>query len=97
MYEIDGIVYGNGQVDDMCVTGVKDVGDFILLVEFSTGETRLVDCTELFRLPAFERIADREAFETLAIEDGALTWLGGAVDIAPEGLYARSYEYPVAV
>ena len=95
MFEVDGIVYGSEPVGDMKVTHVKDVGDYILLVTFSTGETRLVDCTELFALPAFAKIANMEAFETLTIVDGVLTWLDGAVDIAPEGLYAHSYEYPV--
>ena len=95
MFEVDGIVYGSESVKDMKVTHVKDVGDYILLATFSTGETRLVDCTELFALPAFARIASKDAFETLSIVDGALTWLDGAVDIAPEGLYARSYEYPL--
>lgn len=97
MYEVNGIVYGSEPTNDMRVTHVRDVGDYILLVTFSTGETRLVDCTELFALPAFKRLANKEAFGTLSIKDGVLTWLDGAVDIAPEGLYARSYEYPMAV
>lgn len=50
-----------------------------------------------FVLPAFKKIANEEAFGTIKIIDGVVTWLGGVVDIAPEGLYARSYEYPVAV
>ncbi|MBR3223961.1 MAG: DUF2442 domain-containing protein [Atopobiaceae bacterium] len=56
-----------------------------------------MDCTELFALPAFAILADKKVFATHEIVDGVLTWLSGEVDIAPEGLYARSYEYPVAV
>ncbi|MDO4797342.1 MAG: DUF2442 domain-containing protein [Coriobacteriales bacterium] len=97
MYELDGIVYGSEPSADMSVTRIKDVGDYILLVTFSTGETRLVDCTELFGLPALQRIADMDVFNTHAVVDGVLTWLDGKVDISPEGLYERSYEYPVAV
>lgn len=97
MYEIGGIVYASEPREDMEVADFRDVGDYILLVTFSTGETRLVDCTELFRMPAFARIADEAAFRTHEVRDGALVWLGGDVDIAPEGLYARSYEYPTAV
>ena len=95
MYEIDGIVYGSEPKPDMEVTRVKDVGDFILLVTFSPGETRLVDCTELFPVPAFARLADKAVFDTWAIEDGVLTWLDGEIDIAPEALYRRAYEYPM--
>lgn len=42
------------------------------------------------------RLADKDAFATLEVRHGVLTWLDGEVDIAPEGLYARSYEYPVS-
>lgn len=95
MYELNGIVYASESREGMRVTDVRDTGDFILLVTFSTGETRLVDCTELFSLPAFAPLADKTAFDTLEVRHGVLTWLDGKVDIAPEGLYARSYEYPV--
>ena len=95
MYEKDGIVYGSQPQQGMLVTKVRDTGDYIILVTFSTGEARLVDCTELFSLPAFARLADKDAFSTLEVRHGVLTWLDGEVDIAPEGLYARSYEYPV--
>ena len=95
MYEVDGIVYASEPQAGMTVTGVQDTGDYIILVTFSTGETRLVDCTELFSLPAFARLADKDAFGTMEVRQGVLTWLDGEVDIAPEGLYARSYEYPL--
>ncbi|MEE1158180.1 MAG: DUF2442 domain-containing protein [Atopobiaceae bacterium] len=95
MYEVDGIVYASEPQEGMLVTGVRDTGDYIILVTFSTGETRLVDCTELFELPAFACLEDKAAFDTLEVRHGVLTWLDGKVDIAPEGLYARSYEYPV--
>ena len=95
MYEKDGFVYGGQPQEEMQVTGMRDTGDYIILVTFSTGETRLVDCTELFALPAFAPLADKDAFSTLEVRHGVLTWLDGQVDIAPEGLYARSYEYPI--
>lgn len=97
MYELNGIMYASEPQPDMKVVNFKDVGDYILLVTFSTGETRLEDCTELFDLPAFQKIANPTTFATHEVTDGALMWLDGAVDIAPEGLYARSYEYPLAV
>ena len=52
MHEVGGIVYGSEPNTDMRIARIKDVGDYIPLVTFSTGETRLVDCTELFVLPA---------------------------------------------
>ncbi|MBR2836245.1 MAG: DUF2442 domain-containing protein [Coriobacteriales bacterium] len=97
MYIVNGIVYGSEPSKDMEVTSVKNIGDYIILVTFSTGEVRLVDCTELFKLPAFKKIIDKTAFDTVKVNDGVLTWLDGAVDIAPESLYACSYEYPIAI
>lgn len=95
IYEADGIVYAGEPREGMPVTGVRDTGDYITLVTFSAGETRLVDRTEPFGLPAFACLEDKTAFGTLEVGHGALTWLDDKVDIAPEGLYARSYEYPV--
>ena len=97
MYELNGIVYASEPARDMRVVKAKDVGDFIVLVTFSTGETRLVDFTELFSTPAFAPLADEANFATMRVVDGVLTWMGGKVDIAPEGLYRRSYEYPSTV
>ena len=96
MYEVDGIVYGSEPTRDLQVASFRDVGDYILLVTFSTGETRLVDGTELFSLPVFAQLADADAFATHALGNGTITWLGGEVDIAPESLYARSYDYPAS-
>lgn len=64
-----------------------------MLVTFSTGETRLLDASELLGFEAFAPLADRRLFEDFSMEHGAITWAGGEIDIAPEGLYRRSYEY----
>lgn len=95
MYEADGIVYAGEPQEGILVTGVRDTGDRIILVTFSTCETRLVDCAELFGPPARACLEDKAAFNTLEVRHGVLTWLDGKVDIPPERLYARSHEYPV--
>ena len=64
-----------------------------MLVTFSTGETRLFDASELLGFEAFASLADPRIFEEYSIERGVLTWANGEIDIAPEGLYRRTYEY----
>lgn len=97
MYELNGIVYGSDPSCDLKVAQITDMDDYILLVTFSTGETRLLDCTELFSQPAFQKLEDKEAFKTLEVEDGVLAWLDGKVGSAPEALYAHSHEYPTMI
>ena len=97
MYVRDGIVYGSEPVEGLMVDACRYVGDEIFLVTFSTGETRLFDATCLFDMPAFHPLKDPRVLEGFVIEDGVLTWMDGEVDIAPEGLYARSHEYDTAV
>ena len=93
MYVHDGMVYGSEPNAGLLVDQCRYVGDGIFIVLFSTGETRLFDATCLFGMPAFEALRDFSVLENFTIEDGVVTWLNGAVDIAPEGLYSRSHEY----
>ena len=45
MYIKDGICYAGELVPDIEVSSIKILDDGMLLVEFSTGETRLFDVT----------------------------------------------------
>ena len=93
MYVQDGIVFGSEPTEGLSVSACRYVGDGTFLVTFSTGETRLFDATCLFDMPAFEPLKDSAVLERFSVQDGVLTWLDGSIDIAPEGIYARSYEY----
>ena len=65
-----------------------------MLVTFNTGETRLLDATELTEFEAFAPLGNQETFSSFSIDHGVLQWLDGEIDIAPEGLYLRSFKYP---
>ena len=93
MYVVDGIAYAGEAAEGLAVTACRSVGDGILAVTFSTGETRLFDATCLLDMPAFAPLADFEVVDAFALEDGVLTWLDGQLDIAPQAVYARSCEY----
>ena len=96
MYEHDGLMCASEPSQELAVLRCRYVGDKIFLVDFSTGETRLFDATCLFDMPAFEPLKDPGILEAFTVDDGVLTWRDGEIDIAPEGLYARSYEYETA-
>lgn len=93
MYIIDGIAYAGEPSGDIEVESARYMGDRIFLITFSTGETRLFDTSSLLSMPAFERLADEGLLQEFKIEFGALTWCEGDIDIAPEALYEKSYEY----
>ena len=66
----------------------------MLLVNFSTGETRLFDVTSLLNKgPSFAPLAEEKNRLTAKVTHGVVSWLDGEIDIAPETLYAESYKY----
>lgn len=93
MYVYEGYVYGSQPDSDLRVVDARVVDDLCMLVTFNTGETRLLDATELLDYEVFRPLADRAVFDNFAIEYGVITWDDGAIDIAPEGLYRRTYEF----
>ena len=93
MYTQDGIVYASEPKEELEVAACRSVGDGILILTFSTGETRLFDSTCLLGMPAFRPLADESVLEGFEIQDGVLTWNNGEIDIATQALYARSFEY----
>lgn len=93
MFIKDDIVYASEPSNDLEVADCRSVGDGVLIVEFSTGETRLFDSTCLLDMPAFAPLADQDVLDGFVIDDGILTWLNGEIDIAPQAIYSRSYEY----
>lgn len=64
----------------------------MLLVTFSTGESRLFDTTML-KGSAFDVLDNEEIFNNPVLFHGIITWNDGEVDIAPETVYAESYPY----
>jgi hypothetical protein len=100
MFEFNGYVYASEPARGLRVESARVVDDLCMLVTFSTGETRLLDATKLLGFEAFAPLADRKVFEDFSVDHGVLSWRDGDIDIAPEGLYKRTYEYaplPVAL
>lgn len=49
--------------------------------------------TTLLKESAFEPLKDKKVLEDFNIFHGAMTWMNGDIDIAPETMYADSYPY----
>lgn len=93
MFVIDGIAYAGEKNAELTLTEAKSVGDFILLLTFSSGEQRPFDGTEMIKLPAFEPLRTPEAFSAFSLNRGLLTWRNGSLNISADYLYDNSYTY----
>jgi len=93
MYVANGYVRAGAPETGLKVESARVAGDLCMLVTFNTGETRLFDASELLGFEVFAPLGDKSVFERFEIDHGVLTWLDGDIDIAPEGLYQRTYDY----
>jgi hypothetical protein len=92
MFVWNGIVYGEQPTESIRVASVKPLDDMIMLITFTTGETRLFDATVLNGV-AFEPLKDEAVFKEAVVDHGVVTWMDGEIDCAPEFMYKYSYEY----
>lgn len=92
MYIMNGIVYGGEPEGSIQVSSIKSLNDMIMLVTFSTGETRLFDATVL-NGEVFEPLKQEKVFKNPVLDHGVITWDNGNIDCAPEFIYNNSYEY----
>ena len=92
MYILNDICYAGQLQEGIKVTEARPLRGGMLLVTFSTGETRLFDTTTL-QGPAFAPLADEEVFSHPVLFHGVITWNDGEIDIAPETVYRNSYAY----
>lgn len=89
-------------IKDVCHTGilenpreikdVKVIDDRKLLLTFHDNEKRVFD-TSLLKGSAFTVLRDPDAFKSVSIESGVVTWLNGDLDCAPEYMYRYSEKY----
>jgi len=97
MYIMNGIAYAAEKQDNIEVKSVKALDDMIMLVTFSTGEKRVFDASYLLEYPAFIPLKNEKVFKSAKVEHGVVVWNDGEIDIAPETMYEKSYEYESVV
>jgi hypothetical protein len=94
MYIKDDVCYAGELTSDIEVSSIKLLDDGMMLVFFSTGETRLFDVTSLIdKGSAYLPLKDEENRKTAKVTHGFVSWLDGEIDIAPEIMYLESYKY----
>jgi hypothetical protein len=74
------------------VASVEPQHDFVVRVEFTTGEIRDIDLTPFMRGPIFEEIRqDQTLFQQVQVDPelGTILWPNGA-DIDPDVLYGAA-------
>ncbi len=95
MYIKDGICYAGELTPEIEVASIKLLEDGFMLIDFSTGETRLFDVTTLLdKGNAFLPLKDESNRQTAKVTHGFVSWMDGQIDIAPETLYLESLKYP---
>ncbi len=89
MFIKDGVAYAEEMKPILHVLDVRVLDNYRLWIKFSTGEIKIFDFTSLVNTPAFRVLKDEKIFKAVYIEYGTLAWQEGAIDIAPEKLYAE--------
>lgn len=93
MYLFNGYVCGDSDQKEMLkIESAKILEDRMILLTFSTGETRLFDST-ILKGAAFKPLEDEKIFSNPKIIHGVVTWKNEEIDCAPEYMYENSYEY----
>ncbi|MCL1823528.1 MAG: DUF2442 domain-containing protein [Oscillospiraceae bacterium] len=92
MYEINGITYGGAPLKPVSVKKVKATDDYKLFLEFSTGEQKIYDATDLIKEDnIFKQLNDISLFKQAHIDYETVVW-NDIINIAPEFLYDKSIE-----
>ena len=89
MYIENGIAYAGEKAPVLKVCGIRPMEGHKLWLRFSDGTTKVFDFTQMLDKPAFAPLKDVEVFNKVYIDYGVPVWNDGAIDIAPEYLYAN--------
>lgn len=90
MYAKNGIVYAGNDQKILHVNKAVPHGDYGLTLFFDDGSIRDFDGKKLLDAELFAPLRDPAVFHDFTIDHGVLTWLDGALDVAPEYLYKES-------
>ena len=93
MYIIGDIAYAGNTEKVLKVVEIKVFAELCMLVTFSNGEKRIFDASSLLDYPIYRKLQDYEIFKNAYIENGIIVWNDGEIDISPETVYEKSFEY----
>ncbi len=87
MYELNGICYPDNPIKEIKITKIEVAKDYLLKIEFNTGELKYFDFSSLLNTPVFSPLKDKSLFDSVSLEFGIPTWNNGEIDISPAYLY----------
>lgn len=71
---------------------VTPIINYIILVEFNTGEIKIYNCYPLLDIPLFAKLKNKAFFMTAHIDETGLVCWDNETDIPPEELYNNSVD-----
>ena len=86
MYIKDGIAYADDPTPILKIIEAEILDGWNMLLQFNNGEKRIFD-GKLLAGPVYLPLKDYETFCKFKIDNGAITWLDGDIDCAPEYMY----------
>ena len=86
----NGKCYAENPLPVLKITGFEACGPYQMRVVFNDGATRLFDGRVLLKGEAFAPLADAKTFANCKLDYETMTWLDGALDVAPEFVYENS-------
>ena len=90
MYIVDGIAYAGEMEKSISIISVRPLADYKLWIRFSNGEKRIYDCTNLLKYPAFQKLKDKDNFNSVYVDYGIPVWCNGEIDLCPHSIYEES-------
>lgn len=92
MFEHNGYMCGGKPTEPIKIDKAKALNDFMMVLCFNNGETRLFDAT-ILKGDVFQPLKDEKTFKAFELDHGVITWCNGSIDCAPEYMYEHSFEY----
>ena len=90
MYEVNGICYPDNPINEIKITKIAVLKDYLLKISFNTGELKYFDFSSLLSTPVFSPLKDKQLFDSVTLEYGIPIWKNGEIDISPAYLYKNS-------
>lgn len=86
----NGMCYADDRSPVLKIIAAKSCGGHTLDILFSNGDHRIFDGRKLLAGEVFAPLEDEKVFNDYRLDYETLTWLDGAVDVAPEFVYENS-------
>ena len=90
---VNGIAHVDEKTTDLRVIDIEILENLCLLIEFSNGEKRIFDAKQLLEYAVYEKLKNKEVFNTVNVKNGVLVWDNEELDVGVDFLYQKSEIY----